>query len=137
MEARVGAGFLKALEDLESRAGDVLEPRLRDMLRLRVSHLNGCHRSIRIHSESLARSGARPDVISALARPALQIRAGLVSDGDVAALRLAEVLTDAPRALEPAARADAGAWFNAAQLGAIVETVAITSAWNRVLRGTD
>ncbi len=133
----MGAGFLKALEELDSRAGDVLEPRLRDMIRLRVSHLNGCHYSIRLHSEALARAGARPDLISALARPARQVRDGLVSEGEGAALRLAEVLTDPPRSLESEARDDAGSWFNANQLGAIVETVALTNAWNRVTRGTD
>ncbi|WP_062520115.1 carboxymuconolactone decarboxylase family protein [Demequina silvatica] len=137
MEARVGAGFLKALERIDGDVGDALEPRLRDMIRLRVSHLNGCHHSIRLHSEALALGGARPDLIAALARPARQIRPGLVSDGESAALRLAEVLTDAPRALEQDARAHAGAWFNSTQLGAIVEVVAVTNAWNRVMRGAE
>ncbi len=133
----MGAGFLKALERLDGDAGDVLERRLRDLLRLRVSHLNGCRHSIRLHAESLADAGTRPDLISALARPARQIRPGLVSDGEMAALRLAEVLTDAPRALEEEARAHAGEWFNATQLGAIVEVVATTNAWNRVMRGVE
>ena len=35
------------------------------------------------------------------------------------------------------AREAAGDWFNATQIGAIVQTVALTNAWNRVLRGTD
>jgi len=137
VDATIGRGFLKALEELDSRAGEVLEPRLRDMIRLRVSHLNGCHHSIRLHSESLARLGIRPDLIGALARPVRQIREGLASDGEVAAIRFAEVLTDAPRAVEAEAREHAGAFFNATQLGAIVETVATTNAWNRVTRGTD
>ncbi|WP_062287607.1 carboxymuconolactone decarboxylase family protein [Demequina phytophila] len=137
MEARVGAGFLKALERIDGDVGDALEPRLRDMIRLRVSHLNGCHHSVRLHSESLAQGGTRPDLIAALARPARQIRPGLVTDGEAAALRLAEVLTDAPRALEQEARAHAGEWFNATQLGAIVEVVAVTNAWNRVMRGAE
>lgn len=135
MEARVGAGFLRALESLDADAGGVLEPRLRDMVRLRVSHLNGCPHSIRLHSESLAHAGARPELISALARPARLMRPGVVSEGEAVALRLAEVLTDAPRGLEAEARAHAGEWFNATQLGAIVETVATTNAWNRVMRG--
>ncbi|SEJ52695.1 carboxymuconolactone decarboxylase family protein [Demequina mangrovi] len=137
MDARVQASFLKALERLDAEIGDALEPRLRDMIRLRVSHLNGCHGSIRMHSEALAQQGARHDLISALARPARQMREGLVADGDAAALRFAEVLTDAPRGLEAEAREHVGAWFNASQIGAIVEVVAITNAWNRVLRGMD
>ena len=133
----MAAGFLKVLEQADEHAGEVLEPRLRDMIRLRVSHLNGCANSIRIHAESLSRDGVRPDLISALARPVRQARAELIGEGEAAALRLAEVLTDAPRALEPEARDMAGAYFNATQLGAIVETVAMTNAWNRVMRGTD
>ncbi|WP_062516768.1 carboxymuconolactone decarboxylase family protein [Demequina gelatinilytica] len=137
MDARVQASFLKALERLDGDAGDALDPRLRDMIRLRVSHLNGCHGSVRMHSESLAQQGARHDLISALARPARLMRDGLVSDGDAAALRFAEILTDAPRGLEADAREHVGAWFNAGQIGSIIEVVAITNAWNRVMRGTD
>lgn len=137
MRAALAGDVLKELEALDARAGAQLEPRLRDMLRLRVSHLNGCANSIRLHSESLAVEGVRPDLISALARPVRLIRPGLVSDGEAAALRLAEVLTDAPRGLEPEAREAAGDWYNATQIGAIVQTVALTNAWNRVLRGTD
>lgn len=137
MRATVAGDVLKELEALDARAGTQLEPRLRDMLRLRVSHLNGCAHSVRLHSESLALEGVRPDLISALARPARLIRDGLVSDGEAAALRLAEVLTDPPRGLEPEARDAAGEHFNSTQLGAIIQTVALTNAWNRVLRGTD
>ncbi|MDN4477360.1 carboxymuconolactone decarboxylase family protein [Demequina sp. SYSU T00039] len=137
MRATLAGDVLKELEALDARAGAQLEPRLRDMLRLRVSYLNGCVNSIRLHSESLTLEGVRPDVIAALARPVRLMRAGLVSDGEEAALRLAEVLTDAPRGLEPEARVDAGHWYNSTQIGAIVQTVALTNAWNRVLRGTD
>ncbi|MDN4483149.1 carboxymuconolactone decarboxylase family protein [Demequina lignilytica] len=137
MRATLAGDVLKELEALDARAGAQLEPRLRDMLRLRVSYLNGCVNSIRLHSESLTLEGVRPDVIAALARPVRLMRAGLVSDGEEAALRLAEVLTDAPRGLEPEARVAAGHWYNSTQIGAIVQTVALTNAWNRVLRGTD
>lgn len=125
------------MEDLDNQVGATLKPALREMLRLRVSHINGCGVCVRLYSESLAALGARPDVIAAMARPARHMRPELVSEGDVAALRLAEVLTDAPRGLEPEAREQAGLYFNRTQLGAIVETIAVVNAWNRITRGTE
>lgn len=129
--------FLKALEDFDQAVGGELKPRLRDAIRLRVSHLNGCAFSIRLHSESLTALGVRPEVISALARPVTAMREGLVSEGDAAALRFAEILTDPPRGLETGARDAAAQFFTRVQLGAIVETVALTNAWNRMMRGME
>lgn len=136
-EAKVRPEFLKALEGFDANVGDALKPRLREMIRLRCSHINGCAYCIRMHSEQLAALGARAEVISALARPVSLMREGLVSEGDAAALRFAEVLTDYPRGLEREARDTAGAFFTRKQLGAIVETVAIINAWNRVTRGME
>lgn len=135
--AKVRPEFLKALENFEANVGDALKPRLREMIRLRVSHINGCSYCIRMHSEQLAALGARADLIGALARPVTLMREDLVSEGDAAALRFAEVLTDAPRGLERDARDIAGAFFTRKQLGAIVETVAVVNAWNRVTRGME
>ncbi len=128
---------MRALEDFDAQVGASLKPRLRDMIRLRCSHLNGCAFSIRLHSEALTALGERPEVISALARPVRAMREGLVSEGDEAALRFAEILTDPPRGLEGEARDAAAQYFTRQQLGAIVETVAVVNAWNRVLRGID
>lgn len=136
-EAKVRAEFLKGLEDLDASVGDALKPRLREMIRLRVSHINGCTYCIRMHSEQLAALGALAELIGALARPVTLMREGLVSEGDAAALRFAEVLTDSPRGLEREARDTAGAFFTRKQLGAIVETVAVVNAWNRVTRGME
>ncbi|MFW7414149.1 carboxymuconolactone decarboxylase family protein [Demequina sp. SO4-18] len=135
--AKVSAEFLKAMEEFDATVGTELKPRLREMIRLRSSHINGCTFSVRLHSEQLAAMGERPELIAALARPVAQMRPELVSDGDRAALRFAEILTDYPRGLEPAARDDAGQYFNRRQLGAIVETAALVNAWNRVTRGME
>ena len=136
-EAKVRPEFLKALEDFDANVGDALKPRLREMIRLRVSHINGCSYCIRMHSEQLSALGARADLIGALARPVMLMRDDLISEGNAAALRFAEILTDSPRGLEREARNVAGPFFTRKQLGAIVETVAITNAWNRVTRGME
>ncbi|WP_297083864.1 carboxymuconolactone decarboxylase family protein [uncultured Demequina sp.] len=135
--AKVSPEFLKALEEFDALVGEALKPQLREMLRLRCSHINGCSYCIRLHSEQLAALGARPELIGALARPVKLMRDDLVSEGDAAALRFAEVLTDYPRGLEIEARDVAGEFFTQKQLGAIVETVAVINAWNRVTRGME
>lgn len=129
--------FMRALEDLDASVGEPLPDRLRDMVRLRCSHINGCAFSVRLHSEALAAQGARVDLISALARPVKLMREDLVTEAEAAALRFAEILTDYPRGLEIEAREVAAAYFTPKQLGSLVEVVAVTNAWNRVTRGSE
>ena len=136
-EAKVRGDFLRALEELDGTVGRDLPKKLREMVRLRCSHINGCSYSVRLHSDSLGAHGARVDLISALARPVKLMRDDLVTPPEAAALRLAEILTDYPRGLEIEARDEAGKYFNAKQLGSLVEVVAVINAWNRVTRGSE
>ncbi len=136
-QARVRAAFLRALEELDSAAAVGLPPDVRDMVRLRCSHINGCSFSVRLHSDALTQLGARPDLVSALARPVKLMREDLVTPGQAAALRFAEILTDYPRGLEIEARNEAGKFFTSKQLGALVEVVAVINAWNRITRGSE
>ncbi|PKQ25020.1 MAG: hypothetical protein CVT64_12075 [Actinobacteria bacterium HGW-Actinobacteria-4] len=129
--------FLKAMEEFDATIGEPLKPALREMLRLRCSHINGCSFSVRMHSESLASLGVRVDLISALARPVKLMREDLVTPAEAAALRFAEVLTDPPRGLEIEARSEVAEYFKSRQVGAIVEVVALINAWNRVTRGME
>lgn len=131
------ADFLRSLEKLDATVGAELPEMLREMIRLRCSHINGCSYSVRLHSDGLAMRGARVDLISALARPVKLMREDLVSEGEAAALRFAEVLTDYPRGLELEARDQAAKFFTPKQLGAMVEVVAVVNAWNRVTRGSE
>lgn len=129
--------FMKALEELDASIGATLEPRLREMVRLRASHINGCSYCIRLHSEALAALNVRVDLISALARPVKLMREDLVTPAEASAIRFAEILTDYPRGLELEARDDAAQHFTSRQLGALVEVVAVTNAINRVTRGSE
>lgn len=129
--------FMRALESLDGAVGADLSDRLREMVRLRCSHINGCSYSVRLHSEALAAQGARADLIAALARPVKLMREDLVTEAEGLALRFAEILTDPPRGLEIESRDAASKHFTAAQLGALVEVVAVTNAWNRVTRGAE
>lgn len=129
--------FLKAMEDLDAHIGRHVEPRIREMVRLRCSHINGCAYCVRLHSEQLAALGGSAQLIGALARPVKLMRDDLVSPAEAAALRFAEVLTDYPRGLEIETRDEAGKHFDSAALGSLVEIVAVINAWNRVTRGSE
>ncbi|WP_152650566.1 carboxymuconolactone decarboxylase family protein [Demequina aurantiaca] len=136
-EATMRPQFLKAMESLDARIGKGVEPRVREMVRLRCSYINGCAYCIRLHSEQLASLGASTHLISALARPVKLMRDDLVSPAEAAALRFAEVLTDYPRGLEIETRDEAGKYFDAEALGSLVEIIAVVNAWNRVTRGSE
>lgn len=136
-EARMRSEFMKALEELDAGVGLSLDPRLRAMIRLRTSHINGCSLCVRLYSEDLAALNVRTDVIAALARPVKLMREDLVTEAEAVALRFAEILTDYPRGLELEARDEAARHFTSRQLGAIVEVVSITNAINRVSRGSE
>ncbi|WP_430867271.1 carboxymuconolactone decarboxylase family protein [Demequina aurantiaca] len=136
-EATMRPQFMKAMEDLDARIGKGVEPRIREMVRLRCSHINGCAYCIRLHSEQLASLGGSVHLISALARPVKLMREDLVSPAEAAALRFAEVLTDYPRGLEIEARNEAGKHFDADALGSLVEIIAVVNAWNRITRGSE
>lgn len=136
-QAKVRAEFLRSLEELDEAVGRDLPEKLREMVRLRCSHINGCSYSVRLHSEGLAQQGVRVDLVSALARPVKLMRDDLVSDAEAAALRFAEILTDYPRGLELEARDHAARYFTPQQLGSLVEMVAVVNAWNRVTRGSE
>jgi AhpD family alkylhydroperoxidase len=135
--AKVRADFVRSLEELDATVGRDLPEKLREMVRLRCSHINGCSYSVRLHSDGLAAGGVRVDLISALARPVKLMRADLVTEAEAAALRFAEILTDYPRGLELEARDEAAKYFTPRQLGSIVEVVAVVNAWNRVTRGSE
>lgn len=136
-EVRLRPEFLKAMEDFDAAAGEAIEPRLRELLRLRCSHMNGCSYSVRMHSEALAGLGTRVDLIAALAKPVKFIREDAVTPAEAAALRFGEILTDPPRGLELEARKQVARFFTQQQIGAMVEIVALANAWNRVTRGTE
>lgn len=125
------------MEELDARVGRRVEPRVREMVRLRCSHINGCSYCIRLHSEQLAALGGSTHLISALARPVKLMRDDLVSPAEAAALRFAEVLTDYPRGLEIETRSEAARYFDAAALGSLVEIIAVVNAWNRITRGSE
>lgn len=129
--------FESAVNALDAASGPALGARLAEMVRLRVSHINGCHYCIKLHSTALKREGVEPRVIDALRDPALWASDGVFSAPELAALRWAEVLTDAPRGVESEARAALGEHFTDAEASALAEHVLMINLWNRYTRATE
>lgn len=87
----------QALSSLSASAGKMLEPRLRELVNLRVSQINGCAFCIDMHGADLMRQGvAARDVIAVAGwREAHQF----FSDRERAALNWAEAVNAIPQRL--------------------------------------
>lgn len=107
-----------------------LAPRLLELVRLRVSQLNGCRFCLDLHSREARAVGEQEERLRALAA----WRASpLFSEDECAALALAESVTlvqqgDVPDEVSQSARAR----FDDAQVAHLLWTIALTNAYNRL-----
>lgn len=79
------------LDFAEHAGGDVLDPKLRELIRIRVSQLNGCAICLQMHWERALRSGEPLERLSLLGA---WRETALYSARERAALAWAEALTD-------------------------------------------
>jgi len=108
-----------------------LDRKLLELVRLRVSQINGCAYCIDMHSTAARRLGVddqRMHLLSAWRE------AGVFSDAESAALEWAEALTRLPAGPETdAAYAQAARHFPTHRLAELTLVVADINAWNRVM----
>jgi AhpD family alkylhydroperoxidase len=114
----------------EFRDESGVESTLVELLRARVSQLNGCRQGIRRHLHNAATLGERKERLSCLA---VWQEARLFTDRERAALGWTEVVTlgrdiDATDAMFVAARQ----WFTDCEIVKLTMLIAATIAWNRV-----
>lgn len=113
-----------------TRAGAV-DPRLGELVKVRVSQLNGC---ARCHDEHTALARAAGEDEGRLRALPVWRDADLFDPRERAALALADALTliaDAPPADE--VRRAAARQFEDAELAALVVAITAINAWNRVI----
>ena len=121
----------KAMNALEAAARHTeLEPALQELVRARASQLNGCAYCVDMHSRDARAAGETERRLYALPvwreTPFFTVR-------ERAALELTEAgtrLTDAPVPDEVFARAREV--FSEAELAALIWTIAVINAWNRL-----
>ncbi len=122
------SGALMALGKAVDDSG--LEKPLTEMVKLRVSQLNGCAYCIQLHTNVARKLGVaagKLDLITAWRE------AGIFSAREQAALAWAEALTlMAGRGVAEAAHAEAVSQFSRSELAFLTAAIANINAWNRL-----
>ena len=124
-------GFAAMMKLDASVHGGGLDPALLELVKIRVSQINGCAFCIELHVSAARRLGADERRLHLLAA---WREAAAFSPAECAALRWAELLTRLPHG-EPTddAYAEAQAHFPAPQLVHLTLAVAEINAWNRLM----
>jgi AhpD family alkylhydroperoxidase len=128
-------GFGHAMTQLDQAATKELDKvdfdvRLRELVRIRASQLNGCAYCIDMHTKDARAAGETEQRIYALSAwretPFFTAR-------ERAALALAESVTLMPQTHVPAADfAQAAEEFSQAELGALISLIVTINAWNAI-----
>jgi AhpD family alkylhydroperoxidase len=104
--------------------------RLRELVRLRASQLNGCSYCVELHSADALKAGDTAQRVNAVA---VWRESPLFTARDRAAFTLTESITRASETNVPDADWDAAAAvFSPEELGALVSLIVTINAWNAV-----
>jgi AhpD family alkylhydroperoxidase len=132
-------GFMRAMSHLDQAATKELDKvdfdvRLRELVRIRASQLNGCAYCIDMHTKDARAAGETEQRIYAL--PAWR-ETPFFTSRERAALELTESITLMPQTHVPEADfAQAAGVFSPAELGALVSLIVTINAWNAIGVGT-
>jgi AhpD family alkylhydroperoxidase len=111
-----------------------LDHRLAELVKVRVSQMNGCVYCVDLHARLAREAGEDERRLHVLA---LWRETPFFDDRERAALALAEALTDLGRGPAPEEVWDGAArWLTEEDLTALVVTVTAINAWNRVMIAT-
>jgi AhpD family alkylhydroperoxidase len=129
------AGFARAMSHLDQAATRELDKvdfdvRLRELVRIRASQLNGCAYCIDMHTKDARAAGETEQRIYAL--PAWR-ETPFFTSRERAALALTESVTLMPQTHVPDADfSQAAEQFSADELGALVALIVTINAWNAI-----
>jgi AhpD family alkylhydroperoxidase len=128
-------GFYRAMSALERAATKELDdagldPRLRELVRIRASQLNGCAYCIDMHTKDARAAGETEQRVYAL--PAWR-ETPFFTSRERAALAFTESVTLLASTHVPDADYEAAAGeFSPAEMGALVALIVAINAWNRI-----
>ncbi len=134
-----GSGFFKAMTHLDNAATKELDrvdfdPRLRELVRVRASQINGCAYCIDMHSKDARAIGETEQRLFAL--PAWH-ETPFFTERERAALAFTESVTLLAHDHVPAAAYDAVAeHFNSDEIAALVSLIVAINAWNAIAVST-
>jgi AhpD family alkylhydroperoxidase len=132
---RYAAGFYRAVSHLDHAATKELDrvefdPKLRELVRIRASQINGCAYCIDMHTKDARAIGETEQRIYAL--PAWR-ETPFFSERERAALAFAESVTRLATDHVPAeAYEDVAAHFTPDEIGALVSLIVTINAWNAI-----
>lgn len=112
--------------------GSVLPPGLANLILIRVSQINGCSVCLDMHTKDAEHEGETSVRLNLLAA---WRDAKVFTDAERAALELAEQgtrLADGAGGVSDEAWSNAAKYFDSEQLGALVATIAVINAYNRL-----
>jgi AhpD family alkylhydroperoxidase len=127
--------FGRAMSHLDQAAtkeldGVEFDVRLRELVRIRASQLNGCAYCIDMHTKDARAAGETEQRIYAL--PAWR-ETPFFTERERAALRLTESVTLMPQTHVPAADFEVAAGlFSEAELAALISLIVTINAWNAI-----
>jgi uncharacterized peroxidase-related enzyme len=116
-------------------AEGTIPARLKELLYLRATFLNGCANCARTHTANARAQGVSVDAIEVLKDPGGRRRADLFSDEERAALRYVDLLTSYPSNLDNVDLDTLGAHFSEEQAVEVVATIAMANWTNRINEG--
>jgi AhpD family alkylhydroperoxidase len=129
------AGFYRAMAHLDQAATKELDNagidvRLRELVRIRASQLNGCAFCIDMHTKDARAAGETEQRIYALSA---WRETPFFNEKERAALGLTESVTLMPQTHVPDADfADAAKQFSESELGALISLIVTINAWNGI-----
>lgn len=129
------SGFSRAMAHLDQAATKELDKvdfdvRLRELVRIRASQLNGCAYCIDMHTKDARAAGESEQRIYALSA---WRETPFFTAPERAALALTESVTLMPQTHVPAADFEAAAeQFSPAELGALISLIVTINAWNAI-----
>ncbi|MFC4909119.1 carboxymuconolactone decarboxylase family protein [Actinomadura gamaensis] len=129
----IAADAYQAMLSLEAALGRSGVPEVTlDLLRLRVSQINGCSLCVDMHAAALKKAGQSDERIWAVAA---WREATCFTDEERAALNLAEYATriaDNPEGVPDAVWDEAADHYSESDLAHLVMAIASINAWNRI-----
>ena len=119
----------RALGQLSHAAGSALDKRLKELVNLRISQINGCAFCIDMHWADLLKQGVEPRHVNAVA--GWREASRFFSDRDRAALNWAEAVNAVPhRAPTDADFDEARRQFSDAEIAELTFAVGAIRSWN-------
>ena len=127
---REQAASSRAMNALDDAVADApLDPKLRELVRLRASQINGCAYCVDAHSQDALRGGDTEQRVHGLVA---WRHAPYYTPKERAALALTEAVTLIADGVPEDVYAEAEAHFDPPELAALIWAIVVINAWNRL-----